>query len=91
MKLQNKTQKTKETDMTNPIPSHAVRARRYFYGPTETVDIVFLGNLADCKSYVSSQDNRPYYLAHNESGRSALKIVKTRNLSRSAMMQAQSL
>lgn len=69
------------------IPTHAVRARRFFYGPKETTSIVFVGTLAECREYIARPGT--YYLAHNESGAPTYKIVTTNSLSPFARQQAE--
>ena len=70
------------------LHSHAVRSRKFFYGPKETVGIAFVGTLAECKAWVKASDSAIYYTSHNEAGRWSLKIVKTDSLSRHARTEA---
>ena len=73
---------------TTILPSHCVRARRYFYGPAETTSIVFVGSLAECREFISADDAEIYYTSHNESGRWTLRIVTTNSLRPYARQQA---
>ena len=70
------------------LPSHAVRATRYFYGPSQTKSIVFIGTLPECREFVRNSDRDRYYTAHNESSRWDLRIVTTNSLSSSARLAA---
>ena len=70
------------------LHSHAVRSRKFFYGPKEKLGIAFVGTLAECKAWVKSSDSAIYYTTHNESGRWTLKIVTTNSLSPFAREQA---
>lgn len=73
------------SSVTNTLPSHAVRRRRYFYGPAETCSIVFAGTLAECREYIRSEEAAVCYLSHNESGRPTLRVVRTASLRESAL------
>jgi len=70
------------------LHSHAVRSRKFFYGPQEKVGIAFVGTLAECKAWVKASDSAIYYTSHNESGRWSLKIVTTNSLSPHARTEA---
>ena len=70
------------------LHSHAVRSRKFFYGPQETVGIAFVGTLAECKAWVKASESAIYYTSHNESGRWSLKIVTTNSLSPHARTKA---
>ncbi len=70
------------------LHSHAVRSRKFFYGPKETVGIAFVGTLAECKAWVKASESAIYYTSHNESGRWSLKIVTTNSLSPHARTEA---
>lgn len=70
------------------LPSHAVRATRYFYGPSQTKSIVFVGTLPECREFVRDDNRGIYHTAHNESGRWDLRIVTTNSLSPSAKLTA---
>ena len=70
------------------IPSHCVRARRYFYGPSETTSIVFVGSLAECREFIRADDAEIYHTSHNESGRWTLRIATTNSLRHYARQQA---
>jgi hypothetical protein len=72
------------------LPSHAVRSRRFFYGPTsDKIGIAFLGTLAECKKFIADDDATIYHTSHNESGRWLLRIVRTNTLSQSAIWDAE--
>jgi hypothetical protein len=71
------------------LPSHAVRSRRFFYGPKEEVSIAFVGTLDECKKFIADDDDSVYHTAHNESGRWSLRVVTTASLSPSALRQAE--
>jgi len=70
------------------LHSHAVRSRKFFYGPKETVGIAFVGTLAECKAWVKASESAIYYTTNNESGRWSLKIVTTNSLSPHARTEA---
>jgi hypothetical protein len=70
------------------LHSHAVRSRKFFYGPQEKVGIAFVGTLAECKAWVAASNSAIYYTSQNEAGRWSLKIVKTDSLSRHARTEA---
>ena len=70
------------------LHSHAVRSRKFFYGPQEKVGIAFVGTLAECKAWVAASDSATYYTSNNESGRWSLKIVTTNSLSPLARTEA---
>jgi hypothetical protein len=70
------------------LHSHAVRSRKFFYGPQEKVGIAFVGTLAECKAWVKASDSAIYYTTNNESGRWSLKIVTTNSLSPHARTEA---
>jgi hypothetical protein len=74
---------------TKTLPPHCVRARQFFYGPTETTSIAFVGTLAECKEFIQLDDKEVYRTSHNESGRWVLKIVTTNSLSPSARRNAE--
>ena len=74
--------------MTNVLPSHCVRARRYFFGPSEITSVVFVGTLAECRDFIRADDAKVYRTAHNESGRWSLRIVTTNSLRPYARQQA---
>ena len=74
---------------TNQLPSHAVRARRFFYGPKEETSIAFCGTLAECKEFIRLDDAETYRTSHNESGRWRLRIVTTASLSPYALLDAE--
>jgi hypothetical protein len=69
--------------------THAVRARRFFYGPKSSVHYVCRGSLSDCKTYVADQDRGIYYLSHNEYARPVHRIVRLDSLGPLARQQAQ--
>lgn len=72
-----------------PLPSHAVRERRFFYDSVaDDVRIAFVGTLAQCRKYIRTAEAGTYHLGHNESGRPALHVVRTASLSPWAMAQA---
>jgi len=70
------------------LHSHAVRSRKFFYGPQEKVGIAFVGTLVECKAWVKASDSAIYYTTNNESGRWSLKIVTTNSLSPHARTEA---
>lgn len=72
-----------------PLPSHCVRARRYFFGPRETCSIVYTGTRAECAEFISRDDAEVYRTSHNEAGRWSLRIVTTASLRPSALQQAE--
>ncbi len=74
---------------TKTLPSHAVRARRFFYGPSEKVSIAFVGSLAECKEFIRAQSARTYCTSPNESGRWSLRIVRTNSLRPYALLEAE--
>lgn len=74
---------------TKPLPSHAVRARRFFYGPTSTTSIAFVGSLQECKEFIRLDNSEVYHTSHNEAGRWTLRIVPTHSLSPFATQQAE--
>lgn len=71
------------------LPSHAVRARRFLFGPSEKVSIAFVGTRAECKEFITRDLEKPYYTANDESGRWSLKIVTTNSLSPYARSEAE--
>ena len=71
------------------LPSHAVRATRFFYGPSIKKSIAFVGDLAECREFIKMDGEAIYHLGHNESSRSDLKIVTRNSLSASAWQDAQ--
>lgn len=71
------------------LPSHAVRSRRFFFGPKEKVAIAFVGTLAECKKYVSDNNASVYHTSHNESGRWSLRIVRINALRPWALRDAE--
>lgn len=71
------------------LPTHAIRSRRFFYGPKEEISIAFVGTLAECKAWIKADDAEIYRTAHNESGRWALKIIKTNQLRPYALLDAE--
>jgi hypothetical protein len=71
------------------LPTHSVRARRFYYGPKEETSIVFLGTLTECKAWIKADDAKTYRTAPNESGRWALKIVRTNQLRPYALLNAE--
>jgi len=75
--------------MNNELPSHAVRARRFFYGPRQETCIAFVGSRDECIEFVERDKKAIYYLGHNESGRWDLRIVTTKSLSPSARAKAE--
>jgi len=72
----------------NNLPSHAVRARRFYYGQKEETSIAFVGALAECKEFIRLDNEEVYRTSHNESGRWVLRIVATNSLSPYARLQA---
>ena len=76
---------------TNPLLTHTVRARHYYYGPKEIVKYHFSGSLAECKKYVKTQEEAVCYLSHNESGRPDYKIVRIDSLGKWAAREAMSV
>jgi hypothetical protein len=66
--------------MNTELPSHAVKALRFFYGPQKLTSIVFAGTHEECAEFVQKSDSQIYYLAHNESDRWTLKIVTINSL-----------
>ena len=74
---------------TTTLASHAVRARRFFYGPKETTSIAFVGSLTECKDFIARRSSETYHLSHNESGAPSYKIVTTNSLSPYARQQAE--
>ena len=71
------------------IPSHAVRARRFYYGPMEKLSIAFVGTLAECKEFIRTDNAKIYRTSHNEAGRWTLRIVTTNSLRPYARQEAQ--
>ena len=71
------------------LPSHAVRARRFYYGAKITCSIVFVGTLEECKSFIANSKGTDYYTQHNEVGRWSLKTVTTGSLRPNAMAEAE--
>jgi hypothetical protein len=67
--------------MKTELPSHAVRALRFFYGPQKLTSIVFAGSYEECAEFIQKSDSQIYYLAHNESDRWTLKVVTMNSLS----------
>jgi hypothetical protein len=82
-------QNPKNMTATNQLPTHAVRARRFFYGPKEETSIAFTGTLAECKEFIRLDDAEIYRTSHNESGRWRLRVVTTASLSPSALVDAE--
>lgn len=70
------------------LPTHAIRSRRFFYGPKEEIGIAFVGTLTECKAWIKADDAEIYRTAHNESGRWALKIIRTNQLRPYAILDA---
>ena len=63
------------------LPSHAVRSRRFFYGPSaDEIGIAFVGTLAECRKFIADDNAEIYHTRHNESGRWSLRIVTTNSL-----------
>jgi hypothetical protein len=75
--------------MTSQFPSHAVRSRKFFYGPSETIGIAFVGTLAECRSFIAKDSAEIYRTEHNESGRWSLKVVTTASLRPAALRDAE--
>jgi len=76
--------------MNNKIlPSHAVRARSYYYGPKEETSIAFVGSLAECREFIRLDNEEIYRTSHNESGRWTLRIVTMNSLRPYARDQAE--
>lgn len=73
---------------TPTLPSHVVRARRYYYGPKETSSIAHVGSLQECKDFIRRDGDSPYYTEQNESGRWSLRIVTSHSLGQAASMEA---
>ena len=73
---------------TTILPSHCVRARRFFYGPAETTSIVLVGTLTECREFIRKDNAEIYHTGHNESGRWTLRIVTTNSLRPYARQQA---
>ena len=71
------------------LPSHAVRARRFYYGPSEKTLIAFVGTLAECKEFIRLDNDEIYRTSHNESGRWTLRIVTTNSLRPYARQEAE--
>lgn len=71
------------------LPTHAIRSRRFFYGPKEEISIAFVGTRAECKEWIKADDATIYHTAHNESGRWALKIIRTNQLRPYALLEAE--
>lgn len=71
-----------------PLPSHAVRERRFFYDTGSRCAIIYTGTLAECREFIRTQQAADYYLFHNQSGRPALRTVRTAGLSPWAIVQA---
>ena len=76
------------TTNTALLPSHCVRARRYFYGQAEATSIVFVGTLTECRDFIRKDNAEIYHTSHNESGRWSLRIVTTNSLRPYARQQA---
>lgn len=73
---------------TTILPSHCVRARSFFYGPSETTSIVFVGTLNECREFIRKDNAEIYRTSQNESGRRSLRIVTTNSLRPYARQQA---
>ena len=73
---------------TTILPSHCVRARRFFYGPAEKTSIAFVGTLDECREFIRADDAEIYRTSHNESGRWTLRIATTNSLRPYARQQA---
>ncbi len=71
------------------LPSHAVRARRFYFGPKEKTSIAFVGTLAECKEFIRLDNEEIYRTSHNESGRWTLRIVTTNSLRPYARREAE--
>jgi len=74
---------------TITLPTHAVRAWRLFYGPAAETSIAFVGSMAECRKFISDDNEEIYRTSHNESGRWTLKTVTTYSLSPHAKLQAE--
>lgn len=74
---------------TITLPSHVVRARRFWYGQKETFSIAFVGTLKECREFIKQDDCEVYRLEHNESGRPILRIVTTASLRPCALRDAE--
>ena len=77
------------TTNTALLPSHCVRARRYFYGQAEETSIVFVGTLTECREFIRKDNAEIYRTSHNESGRWTLRIATTNSLRPYARQQAE--
>ena len=72
------------------LPSHCIRARRFFYGPQpDKISIAFLGTLAECREFIRRDVDEIYRTDHNESGRWRLRIVTTNSLRPYALRDAE--
>ena len=81
--------RNQKAPMTSELPSHAVRSRKFFYGPSENVGIAFVGTLAECRDFITADNAEIYRIEHNESGRWSLKVVTTASLRPYALREAE--
>ena len=72
-----------------PLPSHAVRARRFFFDGEITFSIVLVGTRAECKAFIADSDDSIYCTEHNEATRWRLKVVTTNSLRLYARIEAE--
>jgi len=71
------------------LPTHAVRRRRFFYGPTaDSVDLAMVGTLTACREYIAQFDGSYYRTGTNELVRDTLTMVTVKSLRPSAMKDA---
>jgi hypothetical protein len=70
------------------LPTHCVRARRFFYGPKEECTIAFVGTLDGCRAFIDADNREVYRTSNGESGRWRLKIVRTNSLRPYALLDA---
>ena len=75
--------------MNTVLPSHAIRGRFFYYGPSEKIGFVDVGTLEECRQRVKEIEANVYHLSHNESGRPIYTIVTTDSLSPHARLQAE--
>jgi hypothetical protein len=71
-----------KTIYINVTTTHAVRAKRFFYGSKPKHSIAFVGTRKECSDYIKKSNSRNYFLQHNEYSLPQLRIVLTKNLSK---------
>jgi len=78
----------KSSTYSSSIPTHAVRARRYYYGAEDRISIDMTGSLRECREHVFGKEASTYYASHNEASRVSLKVVTFASLRPNARDEA---